>query len=339
MNDTTEQTAQRIAAHGREALLARLRPAFEEAATAHADVLELSPEQLEEMVQRAADRADGLQWRRALAAVATEELGIGLGEALSHPAVERAQEIVGAPSYEESLAKLGPLPQTQAQDEDQQAAQAEEALEAEPEPVEAEPEPVEAEPEPVEAVDPTDEPAEHEEPAEAARTTAATQAEEPEEPEEAGDEAGEEPSDTADAEARGDALDEHGGPATAEHASIREDNGAPPSSEELQPLRIAAVHLGGIANLAPAESDIQLEFSEHGLDVIRGSDTILGRLGWEDIRALEVPEPRGWRRRRQERPGHLVVRTDHGDASFEIPGLTSNDLRDHIEPVRKYLAA
>jgi hypothetical protein len=309
VNDTTEQTAQRIAAQGREALLARLRPAFEEAATAHADVLELSPEQLEEMVQRSADRADGLQWRRALAAVATEELGIGLGEALSHPAVERAQEIVGAPSYEESLAKLGPLPQTQAQDEDQPAARAEEALEAEPEPVEA------------------------------ARTAAATQAEELEEPEEAGDEAGEEPSDTAHAEARGEALDEHGGPATAEHASIREDNGAPPSSEELRPLRIAAVHLGGIANLAPAESDIQLEFSEYGLDVIRGSDTILGRLGWEDIRALEVPEPRGWRRRRQERPGHLVVRTDHGDASFEIPGLTSNDLRDHIEPVRKYLAA
>jgi hypothetical protein len=313
VNDTTEQTAQRIAAQGREALLARLRPAFEEAATAHADVLELTPEQLEEMVQRSADRADGLQWRRALAAVATEELGIGLGEALSHPAVERAQEIVGAPSYEESLAKLGPLPQTQAQDDDQQAARAEEALEAEPEPVEAEPEPVEA-----------------------ARTTAASQAEEPEA---TGDEAGKEPSDTAHAEARGEALDERDGPTTAEPASIREDNGAPPSSEELRPLRIAAVHLGGIANLAPAESDIQLEFSEHGLDVIRGSDTILGRLGWEDIRALEVPEPRGWRRRRQERPGHLVVRTDHGDASFEIPGLTSNDLRDHIEPVRKYLAA
>src|SRR5437763_12571878 len=58
------------------------------------------------MVQRAADHADGLQWRRALASVATQELGIGLGEALGHPAVERAQAIVGAPSYEDSLAAL-----------------------------------------------------------------------------------------------------------------------------------------------------------------------------------------------------------------------------------------
>jgi hypothetical protein len=58
------------------------------------------------MVQRAADRADGLQWRRALASVATEELGIGLGEALGHPVVAKAQALVGAPSYEESLAAI-----------------------------------------------------------------------------------------------------------------------------------------------------------------------------------------------------------------------------------------
>lgn len=106
MAETLDETAQRIAERGREALLVRLRPAFEEAAAAHADVLELDADELEQMVQRAVDRADGLQWRRALAAVATEELGIGLGEALGHPAVERAQSIVGAPSYEESLAAI-----------------------------------------------------------------------------------------------------------------------------------------------------------------------------------------------------------------------------------------
>jgi len=101
-----DQTAKRIADKGRQALIDRLRPAFEEAAAAHTDVLELDADKLEEMVQRAADRADGLQWRRALAGVATEELGIGLGEALGHPAVARAQTIVGAPSYEESLAAI-----------------------------------------------------------------------------------------------------------------------------------------------------------------------------------------------------------------------------------------
>ena len=67
MTDTLEETAQRIAERGRDALLERLRPAFKDAAAKHADVLELSDEQLEQMVQRAADRADGLQWRRALA--------------------------------------------------------------------------------------------------------------------------------------------------------------------------------------------------------------------------------------------------------------------------------
>jgi hypothetical protein len=101
-----EESAQRIAEKGREALLERLRGAFEEAAAAHADVLELDEERLERMIEDAADRADGLQWRRALATVATDELGIGLGEALGHPAVARAQTIVGAPSYEDGLAAI-----------------------------------------------------------------------------------------------------------------------------------------------------------------------------------------------------------------------------------------
>ena len=57
-------------------------------------------------MQIAAERADGLQWRRALAGVAAEELGVSVTEALSHPAVARAQTLVGAPSYEQSLAEL-----------------------------------------------------------------------------------------------------------------------------------------------------------------------------------------------------------------------------------------
>ena len=97
MTDTDEQVAQRIAERGRGALLERLRPAFEEAAATHSDLIELDSDELEQMIQRAADRADGLQWRRALASVATEELGIGLGDALGHPAVQRAQAILGAP--------------------------------------------------------------------------------------------------------------------------------------------------------------------------------------------------------------------------------------------------
>lgn len=101
-----EESAERIAEKGHDVLLARLRAAFEEAAAAHADVLALDDEKLERMIEDAAERADGLQWRRALASVATEELGIGLAEALGHPAVARAQVIVGAPSYEEGLAAI-----------------------------------------------------------------------------------------------------------------------------------------------------------------------------------------------------------------------------------------
>jgi hypothetical protein len=106
MPGTVDDKARRIAEKGREALVGRLREAFEEAAAAHADVLELDEHKLEEMVERAADRADGLQWRRALASVATDELGIGLGEALGHPAVAEAHRIVGAPSYEDGLAAI-----------------------------------------------------------------------------------------------------------------------------------------------------------------------------------------------------------------------------------------
>jgi hypothetical protein len=106
VTDTLEQTAQGIADRGREALVDHLRPAFDRAAELHGSVMTLNAEQRERMVQHAAEHADGVQWRRALAEVASRELGIDLVEAMSHPAVARAQAIAGAPSYEESLAKL-----------------------------------------------------------------------------------------------------------------------------------------------------------------------------------------------------------------------------------------
>jgi hypothetical protein len=108
VSETLEHTARRIAERGHEALTASLRPAFEQAAAAHSDELQIDDEQLDEMLQRAAARADGLQWRRALAGVASEELGIGLAEALEHPAVARAHAIVGAPAYEPELAQIAP---------------------------------------------------------------------------------------------------------------------------------------------------------------------------------------------------------------------------------------
>jgi hypothetical protein len=224
VTEVLETTARRIAERGREALVVRLRPAFAAAAKDNADVLELTDEQLEQMVQQAADQADAMQWRRALASVATEELGISLGEALIHPAVARAQEIVGVPSP--------PKPETPA-----------------PPPDDAQP-PPRPEPEP-------------------------------------------------------------------------------------QPVRVSAVHLGGVTNLAVGAGDIELHLTEHGLDIIQGMSTTLGRLAWGDIRALEVTSPRGVRRRRRDLRTCLVVRTATGEASFAIPAVSPEELRPHVEPLFK----
>ena len=402
----TDETAQRIADKGRDALIARLRPAFEQAAAAHSDVLDLGPEQLEAMVMRAVDRADGLQWRRALASVATEELGISLGAALSHPAVARAQELAGAPSYEQSLAQLGPLPGSTAPAA--QATPAETELEAQAE-AEAEHEMAEAEAEHEMA----DAEAEHEmADAEAEHEMAEAAAERQDEPEvepdggpaahkaadpvlpgmdatEAADEdedakrpataewervavAGseietppdpietdDEPPVRAPVAAAGpdheppydeyeddDEEDLHGGPeATAsydvpgsfvdddDHDDDLDVHAALDDDEDYDSLRVAVVHLGGIANLAPAEGDIELQMSEDGLDIVRGGREILGRLEWDQVKALEVPVGRNRRRMRRGAPTHLVVRTARGDASFEVPEISPPELEQHLAPI------
>lgn len=237
MNGDLEQTAREIAERGREALLERLRAAFRDAADAHAAALKLDRSELERMVQRASDRADGLQWRRALAAVAAERFGIGLGEALSHPAVVRAHAILGAPSYEEGLARLGPLPV-------------------------------------------------------APPAFAASDDQE----------------ETRDGEADG-------------------------SEPEASSIQVTGTHLGGIAALASPEPGVELWFSDDGLDIIRPTKEPLGRLTWAELRALEVLAAGGRFSRRRRPHAYLVVRGEEGDASFEIPGITPDELRVQLGPV------
>jgi hypothetical protein len=252
VSETLEHTARRIAERGRDTLVARLRPAFAKAAAAHSDVLELDSEELERMVQSAADRADGLQWRRALATVATEELGISLGEALGHPAVARAQAIVGAPSYEESLAAIGRSPE---------AASAG----TEPEPDLVQP-PADGEATPAEA--PTE------------------------------------------------AVDAH-------------------DDEAFTAIHLPAVHLDGVPELARNESELELRFSERGLEVLRDSDeATLARIPWEDLRGLNIEPPKGRLRRRRPGGARLVVHIDYGDAAFEIPGIEPDELRRRLTPAR-----
>ena len=318
MTDTLEHTARRIAEQGREALLERLRPAFKQAAAAHADVLKLDDERLEQMVQQAADRADGLQWRRALAAVATDQLGIGLGEALSHPAVARAHAIVGAPSYEDSLAELG-----------QRAASGQPAPAAAPEPTAAPedaavPEAVDDHPEPVAASEP---PA----PVDEAPVPAqpAADAQEPAVADELEDEHPEEPVGGETEEWESEEEDD-------DYEDEYEDEPSPVAAgfvAEPETLRLRAVHLGGVANLPPAADDIELWLSDEGLDIVRGPEHApLGRLTWNEIAALDVPEQRN-RRRRKRQEAQLVVRGEQGAASFEVPGVAPEELRKHIAPL------
>jgi hypothetical protein len=323
VTETLEHTARRIADRGRDALVARLRPAFEEAAAAHRDVLDLDDEQLEQMVQSAADRADGLQWRRALASVATEQLGIGLGEALSHPAVVRAQAIVGAPSYEDALGAVGapvqpaepaePADEQPAGEEDGEAVEAEDGPEPE-QPDEAEGAPVE---EPL---------AEHVAPAADLAAGHIPKPAAAPEPEDAPETAGEaEPDGTADT-----GFYEGGDEAPAPAEGTWDDEGAHQPGE----LHLRAVHLGGIANLKPGERDIELQISDAGLDIVRGPErTPLGRLTWREISTLEVPEPSGRFRRRRASDANLVVRSEQGSASFEIPGITHEELQEHLAPL------
>ncbi len=318
MSDTLEHTARRIAEQGSDALIARLRPAFAEAAARHAEVLALDPEQLEAIVQRAADRADGLQWRRALASVAVAELGISLSEALTHPAVARAQTILGVPSYEDSIAKLALAgaragthspPQTTAPPESAPAIGA-------PSPAGDAGDP--GVPAPMPAA-----------PAHAERTTGeaaqlggsggATQPAYP---------------DTAWSPAPLPAP----GAATASEVAASEVAGGPEAvgaaagaeSAQTGGVALHAIHLGGVANLRPTESEIELWILDDGLQFVRGGQ-VFERLSWAQIRGVEVHDSRRLRRR-----GHgaqLLLRSDRGEASFEIRGVAPKELRALFGPL------
>jgi hypothetical protein len=251
VTDRLEQTAQRIAAQGHGSLVAYLRPAFQRTAAAHARVVELDAEQLERMVQSAAERADGLLWRRALAGVASEELGISLGEALGHPTVARAQAIAGAPPY-------------------------------------------------------TARPRRDEAAGRLAR-----------------------PGDDGVAAAEGP-----GGEGAAGRRGERGGTTVPELSDLVpEAIRVRAVHLGGIEGLGGDERTLELRFSAAGLDILSAdSDAVLGRLGWAEIQGLDLPHHGGLRRRRRSAP-QLVLRSSRGQASFEVPGLTEEELRSHLAPM------
>ena len=55
-------------------------------------------------------------------------------------------------------------------------------------------------------------------------------------------------------------------------------------------------------------------------------------LPWHEIKEIDVPAPRGMRRRRK-RDAQLVVKTSQGEATFSIPALTPDEFREIATPV------
>jgi hypothetical protein len=353
VNGADATLADRIAPRGREALVERLRKAYADAAASHSDIVSLDDARIEALVQSAADRADGLQWRRALANVASEELGVSLAEALTHPAVREAQEQLGAPSYEASLAELvaRPVPPPTPPEPIAPALEPVEHLEAvsadetyvellpEPEPIEYETGSYESVPDEVEeAAPPVLEQVPYEpevdeqaaEPALAVESTVAVAA--------------------AESAAEVAAAEEYVGEPTRAHpapAAVEESYGETYGSEHTDypppedgTLQVLAYHLGGVANLPTGRDGLDLRISESGLDILQPEGEIIGRLHWNEIDSLEVIAVRGRLRRQARTLSRIVVRTKHGDASFEVPGLSSEDLEARVEPlISRYVSA
>ena len=105
-----------------------------------------------------------------------------------------------------------------------------------------------------------------------------------------------------------------------------------PMVADAQALRLSAIHLSGIETLYQGEDDLELRLSEAGLDVLKRSNgAAIGRLEWSEIETVAIPAPkRGLRNRRRSRELH--VSTDRGQAQFELPGLTEEELHEYLEP-------
>ncbi len=227
--DSEQAATERIVLQGRQELHARLRAAILRQVGSAPEPMTLEASQLDQLVESAATRAGGVLWRRCLAGAATAELGLDLADAISHPAVQHAHELSGAPPFERVALEPPVVP-----------------------------------------------------------------------------------------------------PAPADGAA-----GAPPTP--LQALRLAAVHLGGIESLRNGESDLELRFSDAGLDLLKpSSGAAIGRLVWSEIHSVEVASSR-----RGLRPGRRVpelhVRAQSGRATFQLPGTTSEQVSSYLEPVLAYL--
>jgi hypothetical protein len=300
--------ALRIVEAGRRRVHRRLHDAFARQIAGHRDLGDVDPDMLERLVNDGADRAGASLWRIALAEGAADEFGIGVAEALTHPAVNAAEQLLDPPAE--------PLPPPA------DAGLPAETLRQDLEPDLAEPVPASwedgtaSEPGAVEP-DPWAAPEAQVQALGAAEPEPAPEPELVPEPESVP-----EPELVPEAESAPAPLAE---PAPADPAPA-------PSA-----IRVAAVHTGGIESLKEGEKDLELRFSDAGLDVIKASTGIaIGRLEWREVTSVELAGPRRGLRRRAPA---LDVRTARGQATFDLPGLTEDETSEHLEPMLERLRA
>jgi hypothetical protein len=98
-------------------------------------------------------------------------------------------------------------------------------------------------------------------------------------------------------------------------------------------LLLDAVHVFGIETLEPGDRDIELRFADVGIDVRKPSTAeTIGRLRWDEVRTVVVERPRrGLPGRR--RPGLFVAGTERGEVTFELPGVSEDEITQHLEPL------
>ena len=102
------------------------------------------------------------------------------------------------------------------------------------------------------------------------------------------------------------------------------EEGSERTQTPMQALRLPAVHVSGIESLRNGESDLELRFSDAGLDLLKASSgAAIGRLLWSEIHSIDVVSSR-----RVLRPGRrmqeLHVRAQSGQGHVSA---ARNDLR------------
>jgi hypothetical protein len=116
-------------------------------------------------------------------------------------------------------------------------------------------------------------------------------------------------------------------------ATTAGDDGARVRPPLERALLLDAVHVFGIETLEPGDRDIELRLADAGIDVRKPSAAeTIGRLRWNEVRTVAVQRPRrGLPGRR--RPAVFVAGTDRGEVTFELPGVSDDEITDHLEPL------